>query len=122
MRKKEEKMISKELLSEVVGNEVSEIRWINQQKKELQYDVIEDLNYTTINIYELAHKCKEWAKLKNYYLFSAPDENNEAICIVDGLYYDGIYIEQIKHCHTYTEPEAIFEACEWIFEIIKYKQ
>lgn len=111
-------MISKELLSEVVGNEVSEIRWINQQKKELQYDVIEDLNYTTINIYELAHRCKEWAFYKGFVLKSYKKQG-----AFSGTYHYAIDInDKICEWLANTEYEAIFKACEWIFKIINDKQ
>ncbi len=72
----DKQLISKELLSEVLGDEVGRVMVI----KDLYYYDLQkwrkgDTNYshwcnisTSINIYELAHhKCKEWAKLKNVF-------------------------------------------------------
>lgn len=58
-----------------------------------------------INIYELAHKCKEWAMDKGYYTESGLT-GKLAQCLVVG----------VKHFLADTEPEAIFKACEWILK------
>lgn len=68
-----------------------------------------------INIYELAHKCKEWALSKGYYLHSHIKEDNECWCIVKSL--DNI-TRQFS-CEMDTESEAIIKACEWILKEIK---
>lgn len=63
------------------------------------------------NIYELAHKCKEWAF-----------ENGAAIqsrrMIGIGYEVTGIYLEGniLPPFHARYEPEAIFKACQWILE------
>lgn len=112
-------MISKELLSEVLGYRVlSNIL--------IQEEIIIKLNFEyfqtkyendEINIYELAHKCKEWALSKGYEL------RTSTIGIVD--VYDHIYIDKedgltgvFINCRKEadTEPEAIFKACEYIME------
>lgn len=116
---KGEKMISKELLSDVLKNDILDIEvegsliWYktptiingNSTNKEL-----------SINIYELAHECKEWALSKGYYFdvllrFDCED------------YYCCI---KVMHCVTTdinidedTEIEAIFKACEWILKETK---
>ena len=66
-------MISKELLSEVLGCDCSECYFedtYNLINYKYQYDVTwsEETQYnnSSINIYELAHKCKEWAESKGY--------------------------------------------------------
>ena len=62
-------MISKELLSEVINKK---IQHIVTDTKEIHYKIRSDVKTTEIavyyenrwniiNIYELAHKCKEWA-------------------------------------------------------------
>ena len=73
-----------------------------------------------INIYELAHKCKEWANTKKH-----------TVMVVDEQVKLLSYIDRFGgHCriklfpmqpnsddisfHEKSEPEAIFKACEWI--------
>jgi len=63
-------------------------------------------NKTGINIYELAHKCKEWAKNHGYLLYSVPD-----LCIVKTF--------NLEYCVDFgldTEIESIFRACQWILD------
>ena len=100
-------MISKELLSKVLGIEVKEIRWIKTHKNQLQYDVEEDMDYTTINIHELANKCKEWA-IENGYSLASYTNAKAWIC------RDPYKIE--PYLCADTEPEAIFKACQYIME------
>ena len=69
----------------------------------------------TINIYELAHKCKEWALSKGYILMSKPrTSSNFATCVFckNGKcdYEDDLW----NDFRAGTESEAIFKACEWI--------
>ena len=66
-----------------------------------------------INIYELAHKCKEWALCKGYRLESStfhPNDGGKPYCAV------GAYV-RTEHCsNDDTEIGAIFKACEWILQ------
>ena len=106
-------MISKELLSEVLGS--------NIYMKQDGYEGYMEHS----NIYELAHKCKEWANK-----FSHKEE------VVDKQVKLLSYTDRFGgHCriklfpaqpdetdvsfHADTEPEAIFKACVWI---LKQKQ
>jgi len=67
-----------------------------------------------INIYELAHKCKEWAFNEGYSI------------LIDILGIDNyqISMEQlkdgkpayVKDLYNTTEPKAIFLACQWILD------
>ena len=77
-------------------------------------------NYIThdkINVYELAHKCKEWALNKGYYLraeqgFNYKD-NLQWTAFLNTNMDDGAdYVDYWNN----TEPEAIFKACEWILK------
>jgi hypothetical protein len=103
-------MISKELLSEVLD-----------LKKEVMSIAIRENNIipcnqgipiaTPINIYELAHKCKEWALKSSYQLHSAMRNGNLPIVV--------LIDEQDVLRHYFkadTEPEVIFKACEWLLE------
>ena len=114
-------MISKELLSEVLGVEVN--IFDVDKKNDLVFEYKNDGTYgdtdikinkdfigTYINIYELAHKCKEWANSIGYKMESGTN------CLIGysastcrSMTDDGWTVFQSD-----TEPEAIFKACEWI--------
>ena len=82
-----------------------------------------------INIYELAHKCKEWAFEKGYSLQSGKpivqdDEGNQVFnywykCYfweLDRYSFDAPIQNTKIETNSATEPEAIFKACQWLFE------
>lgn len=110
-------MISKELLSEVLGLKVWKVLDCNMNT--LRYCIYpnegdEPSEYMfPINIYELAFKCKEWAYENktlcgyNIELKSYKSENDYWLC--------ELMSEDITFSAD-TEPEAIFEACQWILE------
>lgn len=106
--------ISKELLSEVLGFDVVKIEI---KDNILDFDCAFDavVIVKKINIYELAHKCKEWALNKNYILLSSIE--------IDCSYCDISFIINNKARHKLitgaSEIEAIFKACEWILKEIK---
>lgn len=99
-------MISKELFSEVSGIDI-----IHCSKCKASSDLfyIDTNGGHYINIYELGHKCKEWAKNKGY---------------VVGTDLDKVNIWSIKeriivnHFEVYFEDYLEFEikACQWILE------
>lgn len=96
-------MITKELLSAVFDKPVTLLRVENGNE---YYATVVHTEHGTINIYELANKCKEWAFIQGYALNS----NFRGYCdICDTGFLEGFEAE--------TEPEAIFKACEWILEI-----
>ena len=102
-------ILSKQLLSEVLGIEVSEI----DIKENLVYYFVDnehlDDEWESINIYELAHKkCKEWALARHIRLWSIIDDNNSAICRIHSREKEEFYAD--------SEPEAIFKACQWIYD------
>ncbi len=72
----------------------------------------------TINIYELAHKCKEWAvnlSPNKHALSSYPrwgDIRNYKK--TNGFYYICQHLVSGAQFEAETEPEAIFKACEWL--------
>lgn len=66
-----------------------------------------------INIYEFAHKCKEWAWLEGNELVSFKvNRIGEWFCTIQIL---DIHVKRIVF-QGKTEPEAIFKACQWLFE------
>lgn len=110
--------LSKELLGSVIEKEIKEFVI---EKNELRYILENDINSIPelyyINIYELAHKCKEWAYSKGYILFSKIRLNSSlASCYFDTMgkhdYEDGYH----NDFRAETESEASFKACQWILE------
>ena len=70
-----------------------------------------------INVYELAHKCKEWAWNNGYML-------NTVILRADmqTWYCEDDYRTTRSTWKAKTEVEAIFKACEWILKEMNDKQ
>jgi len=118
--------ISKELLSEVLEYKDKDYVIVATEK-----DIFLDKNYLhfeyqdpyctpetyitikdKINIYELAHKCKEWAISKGYILQSG---YQNCICI---NFTDNLSKNKFS---AHTEIEAIFKACEWVLKEINAK-
>ena len=112
-------MISKELLSVVLGIPSQHIRYNDTTNL---YEIFkEDLfNWSDgsygrwgnleINIYELAHKCKEWAVNLGYILYSTVHGYE---CYIDSRsFIDNTPIRFLAE----SEPEAIFKACQWILD------
>jgi len=114
--------ISKELLSEVLGYEVLSFR---EAGDFIMYET--SFSKAGINIYELAHKCKEWAFLEGFTVeskldFFFPEYNNGCIarCYVSNK-EEGVILREQSN----TEPEVIFKAtsyildckaCQWILD------
>ena len=102
-------MISKELLSEVLGHDDICNERIIQNK--LLYmcknDGMIDYEYE-YNIYELAFRCKEWALTKGYFIYST----NELSFIKS---FSLETIETFSNGKD-TEIECIIKACEWLLK------
>ena len=110
-------MISKELLSEVFNRKVRTFTIIDNiayyQYREIYYGGISGIDDEEINIYELAHKCKEWAYNQGYVLdcFSKCTEirkkNEEDILYIERgeLFDDSSY-----------DISLVFKACQWILD------
>lgn len=114
-------MISVNLLAEIIGDNIYGDITLNENS--VIYSIEElvgtcDQNALciverSINIYELAYKCKEWAMANKYHIFSKIKENggmaslmwNQDICDLTTEYF---YEE--------SEVEAIFKACEHIIK------
>lgn len=117
-------LISKELLSEVLGYKIWKILDCNMGT--LRYCIYpnkgdEPSEYMfPINIYELAHKCKEWAIENGFCVmsatFNADEDDIEENWIKDVNYAWAELHNEDKLFRADTEPEAIFKACQWILE------
>ena len=118
--------ISKELLSEVLNYEVDAFLGIN--KNEIDYTCCRDENEgyidISINLYEFAFKCKEWAYTNKYRLSSGQHRlntkqehyiNNQIASYFCSVYYITNDDSDIQ-IDANTEPEAIIKACNWILE------
>lgn len=125
-------MISKELLSEVLGFGVYQsIRKDEYAYNDIKLNIINtELLYDYVNIYELAHKCKEWANYYGFFLYPArafeytfvqygcaimkPKYNAGSFAGLFGVdrYDERDYLAE-------TEVEAIIKASEWILKEIK---
>lgn len=70
-------------------------------------------NHKQINLYELAHKCKEWAIKIDYKIESHIHFINKRII---GVASFNTQDNTTKFFQADTEPEAIFKACQWILE------
>lgn len=111
---------SKELISEVLSKEVEEERFIDSNS--LTY--VNSGIYEDINIYELAHKCREWALSEGYIIEVGvhptikKDRSDRdyfyKITTDRGQRLISKFVEIIK-----TEPEAVFKACELVLEQTK---
>ena len=104
--------ISKELLSEVLKKEIEnrDISYVEIYKNVVIYKVSIYDREEEINIYELAHKCKEWARDKYNITISSALYSN---------YAKSWNVDKDKSYTAKTEVEVIIKACEWILENIK---
>ena len=112
-------MISKELLSEICQTNLVSLGKLEVIGSDIcLYDCsMQPDIYMCWNIYELAHKCKEWAYSQGYILFSKIRLNSSlASCYFDTMgkhdYEDGYH----NDFRAETESEAIFKACQWILD------
>ena len=120
-------MISKELLSEIFPHGENSIQTIDIANNELA--VLYSMGgWVYHNIYELAHKCKEWALGKSFAIYTMPTLTerkwgNTSIRIYHfhSAGKDRIIGKTFKdgRVEADTEPEAILKACEWILEEMK---
>ena len=133
-------MISKELLSKVLENEVPyqvKVHKIIIKNNSLNYfynskdsggGLFEANEY--INIYELAHKCKEWALDNRWIISTMPmltekKWRNRSVRL-SHFYSAGkdMYLDGISHngrIEADTETEAIFKACDYILKELSNK-
>ena len=115
------KMISKELLEAVLEFKVMNfyVAWNYLHYSLIGCRAIDDCEEyeETINIYELAHKCKEWVSKQGYTFCTF---GQCTYLIHDSEDHDTIYnMFERQSFYGNSEPEAIFKASEWVFEQLK---
>ena len=109
-------MIDKELLSEVLDIPIIEVQQ-NLYKNRLYYKIDDESKpfnegIKHIPIFELAHKCKEWAfSTHNVMVSSSVSEATLGIATIKN---DDAEIEYCEIADS--EPQAIFKACQWILD------
>lgn len=117
--------ISKELLSEVLNVEISEVNGTLTHKNNKSL-----LSYTTkncsindgkelINIYELAHKCKEWIINNGYVLkicYVLENDTRDLAFIETTLLKSNQYLSDYYDMDSKTEIEAVIKACQGILD------
>lgn len=112
-------MISKELLTAIRKDEHkvlnTDLNYLEEDNK-IGY-FLDNRHWYFINIYELAHRCKEWARDNEFFLRSFYDYEGAFCYISAPAWVDKIEISKTGFCSE-SEPEAIFQACEWILEQI----
>ena len=116
--KKNKNIITSKLLSEVLERKVKEGKGrivINDNIVTFAY-IDEDI-WSDINIHELAHKCKEWAKKEGYSMQSGTLQTTKSWNIFVSKDFTCVSSETcFSDYKSNTEPEAIFKACKWILE------
>ena len=113
-------MISKELLSEVLGIDKRLCRLDKVVDNTLFFYTFRNAgeyqNY--INIYELAHKCKEWACKEGFILISYTkpykDVKKKGYCQIHHTQDKSRENDKPFNCDF--EYESIFKACQWILD------
>lgn len=108
-------IISKELLSEVLGGEVVSFEIKDNDvecfAKGLPFDI-------HINIYELAYRCKEWAFDKGYEIVESHFMIRiKRLSTGETKTYE--YTEDEQNEEITFKPEYTFKCCEWILKEIK---
>lgn len=111
-------IISKELLSKVLGITVRHIKIFDGNKNAIFYsEEVVLWNWKTINIYELAHRCKEWAWNNGFILVSKKSFYGEWSCrIHEKLESEAFTPKLVDIMLRDTEAKAIFEAIQFIFD------
>lgn len=111
-------MISKELLGEVLQEPIyaepyvkgNELFWIRFYLPSVDDGIEQEVS---INLYELAHKCKEWAVSKGYTLVEAPLMLRiTRLCTNQNKIWE--YTLEEQNNGEYFKPEYTFKACEWV--------
>lgn len=101
-------IISKELLSDILGIRKISTLGIDSYSN-VTYVIKHSRNETTtahIDLYKLAHKCKEWA-LKQGYVLQSNLNSQGAYCIINDT-------GEVCSFQADTEPEAIVKCAEHI--------
>lgn len=115
--------ISKELLSEIMQLGILEVGEVDDCYLSFNYYILDDDNIKAcINVYELAHKCKEWIINKGYVLklcYVLENDTRELCFIETTLLKSNQYSSDYYDMDSKTEVEAVIKASEWILKGLK---
>lgn len=110
-------MTNEELLSEVLNLKICiDDTHPYIQSNMLVYDVLDndEINTNNINIYELAHKCKEWLLDNGYYIKISPFKvelfEKDTNCFMRD-FYSPIQSKSIPY-----DIKREIQACQWILD------
>ena len=116
-------MTSKELLNKVLNIEIVSYQMKQKNILAYEYNKVSKNQWSgktfcnrSINIYELAHKCKEWALSKGYIINSGATTSNDWSSTIYKVIKENPYIKELSHTWGQSENEAIFRACQWILD------
>jgi hypothetical protein len=119
-------MISKELLSEIVGFDVNKVeiadKYPKNDKSKIYFLISGNLHYSSINIHELAHKCKEWALSCGDVRIDCSEYATGSRIKVRLLAVTVHNCDEIERCFEFNsmiKPEHVFEYCQWVLDRIK---
>jgi len=105
-------MISRELLRRVIGTGY-EITILNFNRGTVSYMIEdEDLKTYHLNLHELTAKCKEWVSKQGFMMTVYHHLDTVAVTLSDG----NAHLYSQASMVVYTEPEAVFKACQWVLE------
>ena len=113
-------MISKKILSEVLGYTPYKIDSVKKVSGVGLTLILLNKDNTVRaywNIYELMNKCKQWIYDKGYGLYVSIEHPAYTIIVELSILGKSIYINDNDN----TEPDAVFEACEWLYKELEYK-
>jgi len=116
-------MISKQLLQEVLGVNISSVGNINEGY--LNYSPVENdySLYHQINIYELVHKyCIDWALNKGYDICSKEVDGKYCLLTDEkilGIKVGDVFVISDTFTPFVSRIEAVIKACEWILKKLK---
>ncbi len=119
-------LVSKELLSEVLGYKVDKIEEHFDGNFDPCFLISHNGGQLLLNIYEFMYLCKEWAFQQRYNVYSLGkwrDSNRDtylSYSVTIKTFEENIQYAMNKcyndKFYADTEPEAVFKACEWILE------
>ena len=115
---KDKKIISHELLTEVLGTKAWQITepnidfLLNTRENDIVFERTSEIQYL-IDADKLGRLCKEWALNNGYNIWSSA---YGCECYIDGR--NLVNNENIRFLAC-SEQEAIFKACEWILKEIE---
>ncbi len=96
-------MISKELLNKVLNIEIVSYQMKQKNILAYEYNKVSKNQWSgktfcnrSINIYELAHKCKEWALSKGYIINSGATTSNDWSSTIYKVIKENPYVKELK--------------------------